>query len=523
MTDKNNDKTFPNSSFSDTAGKTLQGSNVDSVILPEDVLPEITIDTLPPEIQKACHRAGWTSLMPVQSKAIPYILAGRNLMIQSRTGSGKTGAYLLPLLKLLDANHSQCQALIITPTRELALQVTREADRLLSSTLLKTVTVYGGVAYSHQIEMFRQGVQVVVGTPGRILDHLLKGTLSLEHLVTLIFDEADRMLSMGFYPDMMRLQRFLPRQRMTGQMLSATFPAFVLRLAEEFLDRPDFLSLSRDGVHVAETNHVCYIVPGMGRERSLARIIETENPVSALIFCNTKASVHFVAVVLKRFGYDVDELSSDLAQGAREKVMARIRKGTLRFLITTDVAARGIDIPQLSHVIQYEPPEDPELYIHRAGRTGRAGAAGTAITLTAGMEQFALKNIGRKFGIEFQERVLPTDEDIQKIVSERVIALLEAKLRSRDALELERLQRFIPLGRNLAEGEEELAVIAMLLDDYYQQNLHAPPQPLPGSSALDARDRPPRNRRGRGKHSRKVRNRSRNGNISHGNEGKDTA
>jgi ATP-dependent RNA helicase DeaD len=402
-------------------------------------------------------------------------------MIQSRTGSGKTGAYLLPLLQLLDANRRQCQALIITPTRELALQVTQEAERLFSSTLLKTVAVYGGVAYSYQIESFRHGVQVVVGTPGRILDHLLKGILSLEHLKTLIFDEADRMLSMGFYPDMMRLQRFLPRQRMTGQMLSATFPSFVLRLAEEFLDRPDFLSLSRDGVHVAETDHVYYTVPGMGRERSLARIIETENPVSALIFCNTKATVHFVAVVLKRFGYDVDELSSDLAQGAREKVMARIRKGTLRFLITTDVAARGIDIPQLSHVIQYEPPEDSEAYIHRSGRTGRAGGSGTAITLVNAGERSALLRISKQFNINLQEQPLPADEDVQRIVSERAITLLEARLRGRDRLQSERMKRFAPLAQSLSQNIEDNNLLVMLLDDFYQETFHAPlvpPDPL---------------------------------------------
>ncbi len=178
-------------------------------------------------------------------------------------------------------------------------------------------------------------------------------------------------------------------------MFSATFPAYVMRLAGEFLRHPEFLSLSRDHIHVAGTDHIYYLVPGMQRERSLVRIIEVENPVSAIIFCNMKSTVHYVSVVLKRFGYDADELSSDLAQGARERVMGRVSKGTLRFLVATDVAARGIDIPDLSHVIQYEPPEDPELYIHRAGRTGRVGASGTAITLVAGMEQFKLRSIAR--------------------------------------------------------------------------------------------------------------------------------
>ena len=236
-------------------------------------------------------------------------------------------------------------------------------------------------------QAFRQGAHLVVGTPGRILDHLLKRNLSLKHLQMLVFDEADRMLSMGFYPDMKAVQRYLPSRRIQGCMFSATFPARVMRLAGEFLHEPEFLSLSRDHVHVTDVEHVYYVVPRMDKDRSLVRIIEVENPASALIFCNTKARVHYVTAVLQRFGYDADELSSDLSQKAREKIMARVRKGKLRFLVATDVAARGIDLPDLSHVIIYEPPDDPELYIHRAGRTGRAGGGGVAISLVDVMEQ----------------------------------------------------------------------------------------------------------------------------------------
>lgn len=252
-----------------------------------------------------------------------------------------------------------------------------------------------------------------------------------------------------------------------------------MRLAGDFLRNPEFLSLSRDHVHVAGMDHIYYVVPGMQRERSLVRIIEVENPITSIIFCNTKSTVHFVTVVLKRFGYDADELSSDLAQGARERVMGRVKKGALRFLVATDVAARGIDIPDLSHVIQYEPPEDPELYIHRAGRTGRVGASGTAISIVAGMEQYKLREISRSFNINLQEKTLPTDEDVETIVSQRVIASLEGELRTRDSLQLERMQRFIPLGRSLTEAEEESPLIAMLLDDYYQRTLQFPPQPPP--------------------------------------------
>ena len=459
-----------------TAEGSPRQSGEERVVEPENALPEVTLEELPELLRAACAKAGWPKLLQVQARAIPYMLAGRNLMVQSHTGSGKTGAFLLPILQRIDLAKKGCQALILVPTRELASQVSREAEMLGGELGLRTAVVYGGVKYGPQLDAFREGAQLVVGTPGRILDHLLKGTLILDHLKIFVFDEADRMLSMGFYPDMKRVQQFLPKRPVDGYMFSATIPSFVIRLAAEFLRKPEFLCLSRDHVHVTDTDHVFYVVPGMQRERSLVRIIEMENPLSAIIFCNMKSTVHFVTVVLKRFGYDADELSSDLAQGAREKVMARVRKGTLRFLVATDVAARGIDIPDLSHVIQYEPPEDPELYIHRAGRTGRVGASGTAITLVAGMEQFALKSIARSFNItDLQERTVPTDEDVEGIVAQRVVAALEAELRSRDSLEKERMRRFIPLGRSLAEAEEESPLIAMLLDEYYQRTLQAAP------------------------------------------------
>lgn len=448
----------------------------ETVVEPENALPPITLADLSPPLREAAARAGWSALMPVQARALPYLMAGRDLMVQSRTGSGKTGAFVLPILQRLDARPG-CQALILVPTRELARQVAQEAVLLAGEGGPRTVSVYGGVAYGPQTEGLKAGAPIVVGTPGRILDHLLKGTLSLASLKVLIFDEADRMLSMGFYPDMKRLQRFLPERRISGWMFSATFPPYVLRLAGEFLQNPEVLSLSRDRVHVAEIEHVYYAVPGMEKDRCLVRLIETENPDSAIVFCNTKASVHYVSHLLQRFGYDADELSSDLTQAARENIMARVRAGTLRFLVATDVAARGIDIHELSHVFLYEPPEDPESYIHRAGRTGRAGAAGTVVSLVAGMEELALKRIAKIFGVEIQERTIPTEQEVQELVSQRVAALLEQRLRALDRVQLERLGRFLPLAQSLGESEDEAYLVAMLLEEVYRQTLHEPPVP----------------------------------------------
>jgi ATP-dependent RNA helicase DeaD len=343
----------------------------------------------------------------------------------------------------------------------------------------------------------------VVGTPGRVLDHLLRRSMNLDNLKFLVFDEADRMLSMGFYTDMLRVQAYLPDRRVNTYMFSATFPPQVIRLAGQFLTEPGFLNLSSDHIHVTEVEHVYYSVPGMDKERSLVRIIEVENPLSALIFCNTKARVEYVSVILQRTGYDADQLTSDLSQDARDKVMNRIRQGTLRFLVATDVAARGIDLPELSHVIQYEPPEDPEAYIHRAGRTGRAGASGTAMSLVNATERSALLKIGQRFQIDFQECPLPTDEDVEKIVSERLTALLESRLRTRDRLQTERMERFINLSLRLSDNEEGNRLLAMLLDDFYQETFHAPlvpaedpqvPSRTGGSSKPQRKRRPFRSR-----------------------------
>jgi len=462
----------------------------------------LAFDALAPAMQAAAVRAGWHSLMPVQAQTIPLLLANQDVMIQARTGSGKTGAFLLPMIQGLDPQEATCQGLILVPTRELARQVWQEAQTLAQGTGLRAVAVYGGVGYGAQMEALKQGAQIVVGTPGRVLDHLLRRTLTLNDLRLLVFDEADRMLSMGFYPDMVRVRRYLPQYRVQAAMFSATFPPYVLRLADDFLHQPRFLSLSSDHVHVTDTEHIVYEVPGMDKDRALVRIIEVENPTSAIIFCNTKVKVHYVAAVLQRFGYDADELSADLGQADRERVLERVRQGSLRFLVATDVAARGLDIPDLSHVIQYEVPEDVESYIHRAGRTGRAGASGVAISLVSAGERMAFNRIAKHYAITMTERLLPSDADVEAVVAERLTALLEARLRDRDKLQAERSRRFAALARTLADGDDELPIITMLLDDTYQQWLHAPVVPSSAAPATAPRSASPsasRPRRSRSK------------------------
>ncbi|MEJ2748268.1 MAG: DEAD/DEAH box helicase [Anaerolineae bacterium] len=469
-----------------------------TAVEPNNALPEVTLEDLPPSWHEAMARAGWKDLMPVQAKAMPYVMAGRDLMVQSRTGSGKTGAFVLPILERINPLQDNCQALVLAPTRELAQQVSSDAHLLAGDSGVRVAAVYGGVKYGPQLEALKKGAHLVVGTPGRILDHLLRKTLTLDNLKVLVFDEADRLLSMGFYPDMREVQRYLPAHRVDGYMFSATFPPRVMGLARRFLHEPDFLGLSSDNVHVVEIEHSYTIVPGMDKDRSLVRIIEVENPDSAIIFCNTKARVTYVTTVLKRFGYDADEISSDLSQQAREKVLTRVREGRLRFLVATDVAARGLDIPELSHVFQYEPPEDPEVYIHRSGRTGRAGASGVAISLVDVIEKAKLDKIAQRYHIDMQERPLPSDEDVANVVAERLTTLLEAKRRQRDKLKVERMARFVPLVQELSQSEEGLSLIAMLLDDYYQQALYNPP-PLPASPPPERKGRSRQRRRRRGR------------------------
>ncbi|MCB0000337.1 MAG: DEAD/DEAH box helicase, partial [Anaerolineales bacterium] len=289
--------------------------------------PSVQVEDLPDSWREAMARAGWTKLMPVQSKAMPYVMANYDLMVQSRTGSGKTGAFILPILERVNPLLNACQALVLVPTRELAQQVTDEAKMLAGETGVRVTAVYGGVGYGNQLQAMRQGAHIVVGTPGRLLDHLLRRSLTLNELQILVFDEADRMLSMGFYPDMKQVQRYLPQRRVGSFMFSATFPPRVLSLARQFLHEPDFMGLSTDNVHVAETTHCYYVVPPTDKDRSLVRLIEIENPDSAIIFCNTKMKVNYVRVVLQRFGYDADELSSDLSQKDRERVLQRVRDG----------------------------------------------------------------------------------------------------------------------------------------------------------------------------------------------------
>ena len=437
----------------------------------------VAVSDLPERLQKGVEALGWPALMPVQAEAIPYILEGRDLIVQSRTGSGKTGAFLLPLLEKLDASEKTTQALVLCPTRELASQIHAEFERanagLPEAERLRAIPVYGGVGYGPQIDAFKAGAQLVVGTPGRVLDHLSRGTLKLDKLRTIVLDEADEMLSMGFFPDMIKVRRYLPRER-DSYMFSATMPFQVQRIGQEFLTDPVFIATAGGQIHVDLMTHRAYQVPPMEKDRALATLIEWENPTSAIIFANTRREVEYLATFLNNYGYDAAGISSDLTQKAREKTMKRLRDGELRFLVATDVAARGIDVEDLSHVFQYDIPQDREYYVHRSGRTARAGKAGVSIAITTASDMPTLREIARKYDIPLEERELPTDAEMGSRVGQRLTNLLEDRMRDRSNLERERQRRFVAVARQLVE-EGEPEVLAMLLDEAYQDSLHGAP------------------------------------------------
>jgi ATP-dependent RNA helicase DeaD len=431
-------------------------------------LQPIDFEGYSPELQESIKKKGWKEAMPVQSGVAPYLMQQKDIIVQSRTGSGKTAAFLLPIFEQLLDSGQTCQALILVPTRELAKQVYTELESLRGNTKIDGTAIYGGTSYKPQFADLKAGVRVVIGTPGRILDHLMKGSLQLKHLKYMIFDEADEMLSMGFYKDMVKIGSYLPKHRTTA-MFSATMPESVKRLASRFLHNPEFLCFSGDSTHVTDMDHIFYQVDPMQKDRVLMRIVEMEDPENAIIFCNTRSEVEYVAALLKRFGYDADQISGDLGQNAREAVMNKLKKRTLRFLVATDVAARGIDISHLEYVFIYDMHKDTDQYIHRAGRTARAGNRGIAISLVDPIEAVDLKRFARRSGIVFEEREIPSEEQVQNLLCEKLSARLEADLRDSTTAQKERSKRYAGVLKEINSSENSEEILLMLIDEYHQR------------------------------------------------------
>jgi len=382
---------------------------------------------LRPEVLRAVDDMGFQHAMDVQAATIPLVRQGKDLMVQSRTGSGKTAAFGIPFANdVVDPSLKAVQALVLLPTRELALQVASELARIAANLPITVAPIYGGAPMGRQVEVLRAGAQIVCGTPGRILDHLRRGTLNLDRVRCAVLDECDEMLSMGFQEDIEHILEQTPASRQT-LLFSATVPEGIQRLSRRFLKTPEFLKLSADFVGVHEIRHVYYSIPGVNREQELLRILKFEDPKTAILFCNTREETGRIAEFLRKQGYEAEAISSDLGQSDRERVMASTRAGKVRFLVATDVAARGIDIDGLTHVFNYTFPDSPEVYIHRTGRTGRAGKHGTAISLIGPTEVGPFYYLKLLYKIKPEERSLPSEAEIRSHrEGERVIQLRQA-------------------------------------------------------------------------------------------------
>ena len=420
---------------------------------------------------------GWESPTPVQERAIPLMLEGGDLIVQAETGSGKTGAFGIPLVERTDTEEAFIQALVMLPTRELANQVAKELEILGKHRQVRVLPVYGGVGYGEQVDALERGVHIIVGTPGRILDHLGNGRMDLSRLRTLVLDEADEMLSLGFWPDMREVASYLPDDRQSN-LFSATIPEKVRSLSRFFLNEPEFVAID-DGLSAPQQiAHYYYVCSAKDKESLLARLIDYEDPETAIIFCNTKADVRFITAFLQKRGFNADQISGDLAQAAREKAIKRIKEGNLRFLVATDVAARGIDISHLSHVISYSTSDAPEVYVHRTGRTGRAGKSGVAISLVSGLDIGNFKHMQNVNKIKVTERKPPTDAEIKDRRAERITEQLSGKLSEVGAnIPEAQLDRMIPIIENLASKPDGIRRLAEICAAF----LHDPSKAVPES------------------------------------------
>ncbi|MFQ5513525.1 MAG: DEAD/DEAH box helicase [Myxococcota bacterium] len=465
-----------------------------------------SFDSFSDEIRAAIEALGWKEPMPVQRRVIPRMREGRDLIVQAVTGSGKTGAFGLPIVERIEPSAREIQALVLAPTRELAGQISKELSTMGRGRGLEVLPVYGGTTYGPQLDALKRGIHVVVGTPGRILDHLGSGVMKLNRLKILIFDEADELLSLGFWPDMREIQSYVPRKRQTG-LFSATMPVRVRSLARVFLNEPDFISLTEGGVRSPEEiEHYHYIVPAQEKDAILLRILEYEDPDSAVIFCNTRDDVRYVCAFLQRNHLDADMIQGEMTQSAREIVMRRIKAGELRFLVATDVAARGIDISDLSHVISYSTPDSPEVYLHRTGRTGRAGKTGTAISLVSGLDIGAFRNMQKVNQIKVPERRIPTPEEVADRMAQRLEVQLEHDLRH--LTERERRTRedyLLPVVERLAASETGRRHLAAVLFIHLRDRKKPAAEDRPAEPAASAPPPPPADEERRGRRRRRRR------------------
>ncbi len=372
------------------------------------------------EVIQAISEKGFEEPTPIQSLTIPVMLRNdTNIIVQAQTGTGKTAAFGLPLIEMLDSKRKSVQAIIITPTRELAIQVSEEISSLKGDSGIQVIPVYGGQSIDQQLRRLKKGVHIVVGTPGRVIDHLNRKTLNLKDIEYLILDEADEMLNMGFIEDVEEIMKHTNPNKRT-LLFSATIPSRIKTLARKYMGDYEFITIEKQKPTVSLTEQIYYEVQSSDKFEALCRIIDIEEDFYGLVFCRTKNDVDEVTNHLIERGYDADVIHGDISQSQREKTLSKFKKKNVNILVATDVAARGLDVNNMTHVINYSLPHDPESYVHRIGRTGRAGKEGTAITFITPSEYQKLMFIQRKAKTDIKKFKIPNVKDIIKAKTRKI-------------------------------------------------------------------------------------------------------
>ncbi|NGM84516.1 DEAD/DEAH box helicase [Paenibacillus sp. 7124] len=383
---------------------------------------------LEPKVLQAITELGFEEATPIQSQSIPIAMTGRDLIGQAQTGTGKTAAFGIPLISKISRDEEKIAALIMTPTRELAIQVAEEIGKLTRFKGLRSLPIYGGQDIGRQIRGLKKKPQIIIGTPGRLLDHINRKTIRLDDVQTVVLDEADEMLDMGFMEDIQSILKLVPEERQT-MLFSATMPPNIQRLAQQFLKNPEHVSVIPKQVSAPLIDQAYIEVPERQKFEALSRLIDMESPELAIVFGRTKRRVDELSEALQKRGYSADGLHGDLSQNQRDAVMRKFRDGSIDVLVATDVAARGLDVSGVTHVINFDLPQDPESYVHRIGRTGRAGKEGSAWSFVTPREIDHLRLIERVTRHRITRKPLPTlaeaIEGKQRVTAERLMDTME--------------------------------------------------------------------------------------------------
>jgi ATP-dependent RNA helicase DeaD len=379
-------------------------------------------------IIRAITDMGFEEASPIQEKAIPIALMGKDIIGQAQTGTGKTAAFAIPILEKVDTSKKYVQAIAIAPTRELAIQVSEEINRLSKYMGITSLPIYGGQSIDRQIKALKKGPHIITGTPGRLLDHIQRKTLKLDRISMVVLDEADEMLDMGFLEDIERILKETPEEKQT-LLFSATMPKPIQNLAERFMNDPQLVKMKAKEVTSPTVKQIYYEVNERDKFEVLCRLLDVDNPELAVIFGRTKRRVDELSDALNKRGYLADGLHGDLNQRQRDVVMNKFREGNIDILVATDVAARGIDVSGVTHVYNFDIPQDPESYVHRIGRTGRAGKTGLAITFATPREVGQIHSIEKASKGHIQRKSIPTvaeaRESIQRVAVEKMIQMVE--------------------------------------------------------------------------------------------------